>query len=159
MKLLLEYMRTIIISFEFLVLAGVISTLFLKPDFVQDTRDNINLNPDVVKWLALVPAGCLTLILRDIRKVLFPERDLKVKLQNWENYWRLRVTVNVGIIYGVCFVVMSVVSWLINWDEFGNEGLVLMVGAVIGACVDYLTVYFASVTVEEIYAKEYGTRK
>ena len=153
MKLFVEYVRTLLVSIEFLILVLTGIALYYHPLFVSRIRSVLNLEPDVLRWLALVPATCMVVTLKEVRKILFPEKDKKAIIQQWDQYWHLRVTTNVAVVYAVLFTLMALPAWIVKEPRFADDTLILMVAAIMGAGVDYLSVYNAEIKMNEVIAQ------
>ena len=153
MRILKEYIRTIVVSLEFLIVLITAALVYYRPAFIGTLRTNLNLTPDIMRYFAIAPATCLGLILNDARKVLFPAKDKKERLQSWEQYWKLRVTINVAILYAVFFLLVALFAWINTSAKYDDVTLLLIVGAILGSGVDYLSVYNAELMMNELFLK------
>lgn len=153
MKLFWEYTRTIVISLEFLILILTGMILSFHPAALDRLLSALTLTPDVLKWLALIPSTCMALTLKEGRKVLFPEKDKKDRIQKWDQYCVLRVTVNVAVFYAVVFTGLALPAWIVKEPRFATHTIVLMASAILGAGIDYLSVYNAEIKMNESIAQ------
>lgn len=151
MKHLLEYCRTILVSFEFIIIASFMVVSLRASTVLDPIREQIQLSDDANKWFALVPAGLLTLVFKDVRKILFPEKDTKNALHAWVEYHNVRVICNVSLLYGVIFLLFGVTSWVLA-PEYKSVSFLLSVTSILGASTTFITTHLAEIRINEEFA-------
>jgi hypothetical protein len=154
MKVLIEYIRTLVISFEFVLIILCAYMGFAQLDALRVLIRYVNINGEPLKYVALLPAGILVWNLALMRKIRFPERDSKKILQNWTGYYKLRVILDVALFYSVLFAVTGASIW-ITVTLFSPEICVLvLLGSFVGASIVGLSCYDAEIQVNEAFSKQ-----
>lgn len=150
MKKIAEFLRFFFISPEFTVLmCGILAEIQYGSDIAQFISGS-NPPDEIVKHLALLPAGAVAWMFFSGRKLLFPEKDAKQYLQTWSGYWRLRIGFDVSLIYSVLFGIMGLVAWGMDWKSGRSLPYVSLAASLIGSAICFATVYRAQQTIDEI---------
>lgn len=155
MKKCIDFLRVLIISPEFCVIAFVITGIIIKPEFLLTILAKTNLTSEIIKYFALVPVGLIVLILREVKFVLYPKEDKVNLLQKWPKYYLLKNRFYVSVLYGAVFVLLGLSTWVFTFND-KTIMVSLLFGSAIGSAIDYWTVYHAHIIVKEIFKDQIG---
>lgn len=153
MKLAREYLRTAILSLEFLLLAICAYLAFFQPSWLSYISQIVKKDSDQLKWLVLAPLGVLIWTLTLVRKIRFPEKDKLTIIQRWPEYWRLCVVTNVAIFYAAMFTCLGLIPWLIRGAQEHHYCGVVLATALIGSVIVGASCYLAEIAVNEAMAE------
>lgn len=153
MRTLVIYAFTFIISFEFVLILGFAVTLFLAPSFSHELESQLKLPDDTKKWISLVPVSLLALTIKTVRSLIFPTKDATTALQKWPGYRDFRVVCNVAIVYAITFSLIGVAAWILPPEILSNNGLLISATSVVGSGITYVSVLFAEIKVNEVFAE------
>jgi len=111
-------------------------------------------NAEIIRYLTVLPFGLFLWLLKEGKDVLFPgDREENKYLVRWPDYWRLKLTFVVAVIYGFLFAAMGVLVWILGWKVNEARGFGMLALSLIGALIASGTVYFAKIKEKEILAK------
>ena len=111
-------------------------------------------NGEMIRYLALLPVGLFVWLLKEGKDILFPgDSEENKRLVQWPDYWRLKLTFGVAVIYGFLFAVASVLVWVLGWKVNEARGFGLLTLSLVGALTVSGTVYFAKIKEKEILMK------
>lgn len=151
MKKVFEFLRFFFISFEFvIILLSVIIYKFFRVHVVV-VSDLITQKNDVIKHVSLVPSGIAVWVFIKGKGLLFPEKDKKEILQNWPDYWILKIGFEVTLIYSCLFALIGLFGWAADWTAGNPVPFLMVVTALIGAAVVFYTVYKAQIKINELF--------
>ncbi len=119
---------------------------------IFSAMESLRLKDEILKYLALLPGAGAVWVFSEGRKLLFPEENTKGQLQKWPDYWRLRVSFEIALIYAVLFAMAGLTSWALDWRG-GSLAYVLLFGSLSGGLCAVATVFRAMQTVKEILAQ------
>lgn len=149
MKVVREYFIATVFSWEFLVLLSGVCLLFF-PNQVQIVSSMLQDNEETLKYIALLPSGMAAWVFNENKKLLFPEEDKNAILQQWPDYWRLKIYFKVSLAYALLFAVIGISVWFLGYKISQPIGFVPLVVSVIGGFVVVVSTYFAKITQKEI---------
>lgn len=150
MKYLFEYLRAIIISFEFLFIILGISFGVWWQEPIAALGVRLNSSEEMLKYLSFVPLGLGISCLNESRKLLFPDHDRKEILHEWPNYWKLRVVFNVTFIYSCLFALAGLIAWFLSFSTKNPHHLSFIIFSILGSLSVTISVYWARVNMDEI---------
>lgn len=152
MRLVVEYLRAIVVSFEFVILLlGMIFILFWQ-ERINTLSVHLVDNLDLQKYLIGLSVACVGWVFIESRKLLFPEEVKKKVFQSWPDYWKWKIYFFVGLVYSVLFALIGCLAWLLDYKVFEPKGFVMFFVSVFGGLVVALTVYLARIGLSEILA-------
>jgi hypothetical protein len=149
---LVTALRFLIVGPEFLVLlvGGVLA--FIYPEVVRDAVRGTTLSEDVLRYVAVVPLASSAWFINNGRNLLFPGSDKEKLLQRWPDYWRLKYGFNAALFYSAVLSITAVVSWA-TWSKYEPYSQMAMAIALVGTGANFLTCYYAQISIEEALAK------
>lgn len=150
MKAVGRFLRTFFVSLEFLILLTgfVASVLWQKP--IDLLLQHFQVNAKLVEWAVLAPVGIFALVLKVCRDLRLPKDCDLAEYHSWPEYGAMRTVVHVALAHGLVFCGIALLAWMIRGPE--SVRFILMVTAICGAGVDYLSVYLAEITLGEVLA-------
>jgi hypothetical protein len=152
-KIIAEYLRTIIVSFEFLtILLGLAVSLYF-PVELEALAKNIISEDEIVKYLTLLPSAFFIWTIKEAIALLFPNEKYVKVLHNWKDYWRLRIHFYVSVFYSLFFAVVGILVWIMGYKINEANGFLFLVSSVVGGFIVVSSVYFAKIRQKEILLK------
>lgn len=148
----IDFLRTVVVSFEFVVflLWGVMFfSGYILPDWITA---NAVLTDEKIKWIALLPAGIMALVFKDSSSLLFPDKDTKEIITDFPDYGILRNLIASILLYSVVFAAMGAFAWFLNPAKDTSRVVLTLAAAVIGAGIAYLSFHRAVSTINIIFA-------
>ena len=153
MKVLKEYFVAVFISLEFLiVLMGIVGICFFRPD-IQFVASLVVADEEIVKYFSLLPTAFFVWTLNESKKLLFPDKENAKILQEWGDYWRLKVHFKTALLYSFAFALMGWLVWVLGLKVNNADGFIMLVLSIAGGFVVATTVYFAIINEREILLK------
>lgn len=150
MKLIVDYVRTIAVSPEFAVVLASSGTLWLKPDWAKAIGQIGDVKGELLKWLFLLPIVMLGWVFNQSHQILFPDARNRELLDDWPDYWRLRVVCNAARFYAVLFGAMGMSVWLESTTYLGSVRMFILLTAIVGTATTALSVDGAKSAVREV---------
>lgn len=148
-----DYVRTVLVSFEFLIVLICICCAWLGPDLVAKMNALIPEESEPIKWISGAPSLALVWTMSIVRRIRFPEKDRKSLLQQWPEYWRLCAVLNVALGYAFIFAAAALFPWLLT-TQIGSENRSLFFfGSLAGAIVVAASCYFAEMAINDEFGK------
>lgn len=154
MKVAVEYLRSIFISVEFAVLILCFYVAWAHPPVVAKMNSLIAKGADPIKWLSAVPAAVLVWSMGTVRKLRFPEKDRKSLLQNWPEYWKLCVVVNVALGFALLFTAAGLFPWLLSTTIGDDYRSLFLFGSLSGALIVGASCYLAEMAINDEFARK-----
>jgi hypothetical protein len=114
LKDLIESLRRIFVSPEFLVVALGLWVMYEEPQWLTGVSNALSTAPDGVKYLALVPVAIATWCIQQTKYILFPSEDSKGILQEWPKFRKLKERILIGLAYQVCFCALGISAWVVS---------------------------------------------
>jgi hypothetical protein len=112
--------------------------------------ENLHVDADIIKWMALLPISLLLYNLNLIRKIKFPDKDKQAILQQWEGYLKLKITINTALIYSILFSFSAIFVW-IGPSIFNKETqFLVLISSSFGSAFVVLSCYLAESSINEI---------
>ncbi|MEK6760196.1 MAG: hypothetical protein AABY51_10535 [Deltaproteobacteria bacterium] len=150
MKILKCYLFCIVISSEFLVLLiGVF--LFTQQELIGFLSSKISDNSELLKYVALLPATLVVYVFKESKTLLFPKDDEKKVLQGWQDYWKLKIRFNIGLLYSITFAFIGVTALIFGFKINEPVGFTLVLISVAGGLIVVAHIYFAIIKLSEIF--------
>lgn len=145
--------RVIVISPEMVIL---LMAWLLVANFESSTNSlaaSLDVNEDLVQYLIFLPLGLIGWIAKEAKDLIFADAEHAKQLVNWPDYWRLKVTIVIAFAFAVVFLLMAAIPWLSKSGISTGNGLVLFVAGIVGTVTVATSVYFAHISVKEIFHK------
>lgn len=153
MKLFREYFRTVTISFEFLLILLSFCAIYYFPDIVQNFALKITAKEEIVKYLTLIPMALFAWTINEAKYLLFPSEQLEKIIQDWPDYWRLRIHFIVSLFYSLLFSIIGLLVWIFGWNVNEKKGFMLLLLSVCGSFIVVTSIYLARIRQKEILIK------
>lgn len=123
MNRLLELLRIVFISFEFLFLTIVVSIYQFQPDLLGGIGQKFHANQELWKYIPTIPSGLLVVSLSYSWKILTPLNSASNRLlYEWPDYWKLKLRTIISLIYCGVLTIFAAVIWFFG-DNIQNEKL------------------------------------
>lgn len=153
MKYIVEYIKALIISPEVLISAPVMGMIAIfQPQWFDKVGEKIKLEQEVWKYLCLIPAAVLVWLLAHCYSVQLPHASNKVLLK-WPDYWKLRITVNVGLFFSALCAATAVFVFAFTKEIYSNVAGAILISAILISLIDGFTIWQASITIRQIVEK------
>jgi hypothetical protein len=148
MSTIRKHLLIIFVSPEFMCVLLAL-TGFVFPDWIQLVVKHISLTSSNIKYLCLLPAIFSAGMVKH-SPLFFPDEDLRGRLQKWEGYDDLKASYLVGIGYCILFSIASVTVMIFN--QFPTPlGLTIVLAAILGSGLSWLTTWLAVIRVKELF--------
>lgn len=148
--------RTIIISPEMACLLAIPICLLLFNSRLEGLISDLSLSPEKLKFLSFLPVVFASLSLRELKGVLLPDHLHKNVLLQWPDYWSLKMTYFVGLLYQVLFSILGLSVWFVSSDTLTVYFAATLIASILGAVVSYWTILLAKAKVQEKLAEYTG---
>jgi len=145
-----SHLRGAFVSPEMIVIAVALYMLVDTPEMVVRTANAIAAGPDVVKYIALLPAGVLIWSIPEAKSILLPGEDTKALLLNWPRYSYLKSRVVTGLVFQLLFATVAFFAWAYSPSFSVPKSFVAASMSVIGSLICGATFVLASITVRGI---------
>lgn len=145
-------LRIAVVSLEFVVVLVGALLYFYVPHLFVELKEILALEPEMMKWLTLLPLTLLCWILKEVRDFIRDDKDSEVILVCWGGYWKLKYHLYVSVAYGVLFAFLAVASSLKSFSEGSLEFACYLV-SIVGAIIVSGSLYFAKMQLREAMAK------
>ncbi|WP_156173750.1 hypothetical protein [Cupriavidus basilensis] len=149
MKQTVEFARFFLIGPEMLIVVTGLLLRVIFPIQIDSLLHGIQVSDDQLKWLVAVPAALFAWSLTSGRKLIFPEKDKEGVLQQWPEYWRLRLGFHVALLWGFIFLMVSMAAWAGDWKNPSVTHAILLAVSITGSGLFSLSLYNAQTRVEE----------
>lgn len=158
MRRVSEFLRFFFIGPEMLVvLVGVLLKIAFSA-YLESFLQVFRMADDQLKWVIAVPAALFAWSLTAGRKLIFPEKDKEGVLQQWPDYWRLRLGFHVALLWSFIFLSLSMVAWTGDWKNPSAVDAILLAVSIAGSGLCALSIYNAQTQVEEAIS-QYKNRR
>jgi hypothetical protein len=109
---ILELIKIIFISFEFLYLIILVLIYQSFPDIFGSIGDKFHSNQEIWKYIPTIPSGLLIASLSYSWKILTPLNSTSNRpLYEWPDYWKLKLRVVLSIVYCALSAISATVIW------------------------------------------------
>lgn len=152
----LYFLRVLVVSFETLTLITAIMLIINFDEAATSFAQSLNINLDIIKYLALLPVGVFVWIVKETKELMFAEKENTKQFVNWPEYWRYKIHVYVSLIFGAIFSVISIIPWILKAGISDGKGLILFSCGIIGILIVATTVFFAQLSIKEIFNIEHN---
>ncbi|QRQ88192.1 hypothetical protein [Cupriavidus oxalaticus] len=153
MKRVAEFLRFFFVGPEMLVVVIGVLLRATFSDQVSHLISGIRISDDQLKWVIAVPAALFVWSLTAGRKLLFPEKDKEGILQQWPDYWRLRLGFHVALLWGFIFLSISMAAWAGDWKNPSVTDAILLAVSITGSGLCALSIYNAQTQAEEAVSR------
>jgi hypothetical protein len=116
MKRVLDWIRLVIISPEFVIILLILVIACWRPSLVAAVGDRLKTDNKPVEIVFGLPLALLAANWGLAWKILFPSDSLKARLAEWEHYQALWDRVVFGLALSGLATVVAVVCWLCKAD-------------------------------------------
>ena len=148
-------LRVIVISGEMAILLLCWIALTQFNTQASTLAKSLDINEEIVKFLILLPIALFAWIIKESKELIFSEKDHTKQLVNWPDYWRLKIHIYVSFLFSVIFCITSIIPWLSKTGISNGIGLILFTAGVVGCLWVAGSIYFAQMSVKEIFNTEY----
>lgn len=145
-------LRVLFVSAEFLIIAVSSLLAAYALEEVRAFATSMEFNPDLVKFLMIVPAGAIVWIANETRLLLQDDKDTTRLLVRWPDYWKLKAHTNVSMFYAVFFCAMSIIPWASKAGLSTGAGLLFFGCGFVGQSAVMCSIYSARIRLKEITA-------
>lgn len=146
----LYYFRTFFISFEALIILGLIYVVSIEQGQLKFIVSSISINDEMMKYLMLLPLGVATWIINELRQLVFEDEETAKLLIKWPDYWMLKCHIWVSVLYSFIFTILSVFPWLQKSGVTTGTGMALFIFGMTGQLIVAVSIYFARFSIREI---------
>lgn len=136
----------VFVSPEMLIIAVATYLVIDTPDSIRRISIGIAAGPDVVKYLALLPAAILVWSITEAKSILLPGEDKKALLQNWPRYPDLKGRVAIGLCFQFLFALAAFSVWIYSPKFDDPKSFVVAGMSLVGCLVSGSTFLMASIT-------------
>jgi len=148
----LYVLQVLFVSVEALIiLLGILTWTYLRIE-IQVLANSLSIEAEILKWSILLPIIIAGWIVRETRALLQQDTETVQILTGWPDYWKLKIHTWVSLVYSLLFVCMSVVPWLTQTGIRTASGLLLFLTSIAGQISVAISIYAASMRVNEIIA-------
>ena len=151
MNKLIETVRFIFVSFEFLILIVIIAIALVNIDWYSRLGDEFKSNNDIWRWLPTIPLVFAIASIRMGSKILHPRENASNRvLYEWSSYWKLKFRVITSIVESCLCVVASIIIWIFTDDMSSGIVGTVYISAISVALIISLTLLLAHYKIREI---------
>lgn len=151
MKRTLNVIRAIIISPEFVFVAGFALLAYLKPDLFISLASRVNTAKEPVSYLALVPPTIVVILMRQKDDLLFPTQPpISDLLQNWPGYHLLLERYWITVTWGILTSFPTLWIWLFKGDLTEYITFSIFFCSIITSIITALTFFSATIMLKRI---------
>ena len=153
MKKLTYYLLVTFVSFEFLVIAIASLFAFAWTAPTVFVISKINISPESMKFLSLLPSGLAVWVLNKSTTLLFPEKEKNKIFQQWEDYEKLKIHFKVTLFFTVIFSTLAAMPWVFSVDIMKVTYFPFFLSAILGQFIVAHSVYMAQIEINERLTK------
>ncbi|RLD03645.1 MAG: hypothetical protein DRI32_07075 [Chloroflexi bacterium] len=154
MKQIKDFLYTFIVSPEMIFISIFGLLLYLSPSFFIQVAAKLNVAEGIIKPLALIPLGLLSLIIKQKNEILFPDHELNAVLQKWPNYYLITNRYWTCVLFEGISLMFTGCIWIgIQMYEIDFKNYVvfaLFVGGLVVSIITYLTFLNSTITIKRI---------
>jgi hypothetical protein len=150
MKKIVECIRLIFISFEFLYVVVIAAIAIHYPAVLSELGASIRANAEVLKWIPILPLTICAFVFQLAWRITTPLPGSNRLLYDWPNYWRLVCRRNASIVLSVVAAAAAVYLWMFSGrlnDTHIGSIFALALGV---ALIDMSCIAFAGFKVKEM---------
>jgi hypothetical protein len=115
MKYVLEALRMIFISFEFIFALVVFLLHQQNPHFFTILGDSLTGDSEITKWLPAIPLGLSIYCFVDlIWKLITPLSASNRELYDWPDFWRLKIRCYFSLILSAVCAAVALSIWIFS---------------------------------------------
>ncbi|MCE9609500.1 MAG: hypothetical protein K8R23_04675 [Chthoniobacter sp.] len=148
-----EFFRVVVVSFEFLFCLAIASLAFFLPDWLSFVGDELKAQPDVTKWIPLIPLALCTLAFQLAWKLTTPidkSNKSSREVLDWPDYWRLKMRRNASLVLSFMSATLAVVLWVFAKHFTSLWFGVLTIGCFGVSLINAGCMYMATLRLREI---------
>lgn len=143
------FIRTFFISVEFLIIAVSVYLYFnYEIDIVKFSK-SLKINEEIGKYFIMLPLGLAVWIFLETKKIVFDNSAFSKLLVSWPEYWKLKMHLQVTLIYAALFSFISIIPWLTKEGVESGFGLLLFSCGLTGQLVVSASLFFAGFAIQE----------
>ena len=157
MRELLDLVRRVIISPEFLVMILAILFLVSEPRWLDGITEVLSGAPEGVKYLSLITVAVAIWCLQQSKAILVPSEDSKGILQQWPKFQSLKKRVFIGLFFQAVFCALGIGAWIASPSLSNGSAVIVMGMSIVGALFGAATFYLAGIMAAEI-TKRHATK-
>lgn len=149
MKRIIDILRVILISPEFLILLIVLVLQIYKADWLILIGKQFQSNNEIWKFLPTLPMLFTSLVFKFGKNIRIPLENNK-QLYQWDEYYRITDRVHIGIYISILSSIGAISVWLLI-DIISNLYIGIIFISSIGISgFSALTMYLASISIREV---------
>lgn len=149
MKRIIDILRVIFISPEFLILLIVFVLQIYKADWFILIGKQFQSNNEIWKFLPTLPMLFTSLVFKFGKNICIPLENNK-QLYQWDEYYRITDRVHIGIYISILSSIGAISVWLLI-DIISNLYIGIIFISSIGISgFSALTMYLASISIREV---------
>jgi len=152
----IEYLKVIVISFEFLILLIGLSIFFFWPELATILSKKLLENSDLLqyaKWLRAGQVGLVIWTLKESRRMILPKKDKQDIFQDWPDYWKFKIHCYVALFYTILFLLIPFIALVLDYKITKPSGFILLAMSLTGQIMVLISIYFASIRQSELLTK------
>jgi len=148
-KRIIDILRVILISPEFLILLIVLVLQIYKADWLILIGKQFQSNNEIWKFLPTLPMLFTSLVFKFGKNIRIPLENNK-QLYQWDEYYRITDRVHIGIYISILSSIGAISVWLLI-DIISNLYIGIIFISSIGISgFSALTMYLASISIREV---------
>jgi hypothetical protein len=150
----LSYLRSFLLSPEFLLLLAASGVVAIKPSCVQTISGKIRATSEYAEWASLAPIAVCIWTFGLIKNILFPAKDEAGKLQKHPEYSEVRIVCNVAYCYALFFAALGICAAVNVGPPKEGMPMFMLLVAVLGSLIVGLSCWQAHLKIDEIFCEE-----
>jgi hypothetical protein len=151
MKVIIEFLRILFISFEFVLILVILLTLPLIPDVYALIGNKFIADTEIWKYIPILPLSLAGASINYAWKILTPLSNSSNRaLYEWPNYWKLKLRVIVSIVLCVLCLSLAILLWLFCKDLRPAQIGALYIGITIVPLIVVFNQLLAAFSIKEL---------
>jgi hypothetical protein len=160
MKKILDVIGAIIISPEFVFVAGFALVVYLEPSVFISLAARVSTAKEQINYLSLVPPGIVLVLMKQKDDLLFPEQHpANNLLQEWPQYHLLLDRYWISVMWGILGSLYPLWVWIFQGDLTNYVTFSIFFCSIITSIITALTFFGATITLKRILSTSYERQK
>jgi hypothetical protein len=154
MKRSIDFIRTIVISIEFIVVLVWSIAFFSHISIPESILSRLILTDQKIQWLALLPTGVMAIIFKESFQLIFPNKDKLDMITNFSDFWILKNMYYATLFYSVVFSLLGIFGWMVDANHNPSLLIVTIISSLIGSSVVYISFHNAVLKINIIFSSK-----
>lgn len=153
MKRISDFFISIFISVEFLVALVFFAPYQIFPNYFTYIGTRLTQNSASIKYLTFIPAGLLAMVMKENKKLLFPDLPSNDIFQEWPDFYMIEYRYYLSLlIIGFCFI-LCVGIWALNIELSSGHFFAVFSASITISIITYVHFHLATIKLRRILSK------